>query len=318
MDAPCSLPEILGVSPWRQRLREAALALRGDPYTPPSRFDVTSLKILRPALSLALWRGQDPFGRRVAMYNLFNHDPTPEAAGWSVRKTQVKDFRGRTQTYDSHNGTDFAVPPGTVVTTPAAGRVALVISEFNRGGLKVMIDHGAGLCTTVGHLARSLVSPGEVVHRGQPVALSGASGLNFVGSLLADPPHVHMNVWLGGVPVDPFARPGETSLWRDHNDPTPATTSQGDAVASAFDGDRVDAWIAACVDPALRARLAAIPDPWRRGCETMFAANYYPTRFPTRVQPLAATPARAPRLDLPFAAGRYDGIELDALGSRTR
>ena len=24
MDAPCSLPEILGVSPWRQRLREAA------------------------------------------------------------------------------------------------------------------------------------------------------------------------------------------------------------------------------------------------------------------------------------------------------
>lgn len=318
MDAPCTLPEILGVSPWRQRLREAALALRGDPYTPPSRFDVTSLRILRPALSLALWRGQDPFGRRVAMYNLFNHDPTPEAAGWSVRKTQVRDFRGLAQTYDSHNGTDFAVPPGTVVTAPAAGRVALVISEFNRGGLKVMIDHGEGLCTTVGHLARSLVTPGEVVHRGQPVALSGASGLNFVGSLLADPPHVHMNVWLDGVPVDPFARPGETSLWRDHNDPTPATTSEGGAPASAFDGERVDAWIAACVDPDMRARLVAIADPWRRGCETMFVANYYPTRFATRVQPLAATPARTPRLDLPFAAGRYDGIEFDARGSRTR
>ena len=67
---------------------------------------------------------------------------------------------------------------------------------------------------------------------------------------------------------------------------------------------------APCVDPALRARLLAIPDPWRRGCETLFAANYYPTRFTARVSPLAVRAVRARRLDLPVAAGRYDGIEL--------
>ncbi len=78
------------------------------------------------------------------MYNLFNRTPTPLEDGWSVRKTQVTDFRGGTLTYDSHNGTDFAVPVGTVVVAPAPGKVLRISSEFNRGGLKVFLDHGRG------------------------------------------------------------------------------------------------------------------------------------------------------------------------------
>ena len=60
-----------------------------------------------------------------------------------MRKTQVRDFRGGTLTYDSHNGTDFATAPGTVIVAPAAARVVLVVSEFHRGGLKLLLDHGA-------------------------------------------------------------------------------------------------------------------------------------------------------------------------------
>jgi hypothetical protein len=52
----------------------------------------------------------------------------------------VRDFRGGTLTYDSHNGTDFAVPPGTIVVAAAPGRVLRASSEFNRGGLKVFVD----------------------------------------------------------------------------------------------------------------------------------------------------------------------------------
>ena len=309
MEPRPSLSEILGVSPWRTRLREARLALAGDAYTPPSRFDLTSLRILRPALSFQLWRGQRPYGRRVPLYNLFNHDPTPEAEGWSVRKTQVQDFRGGGLTYDSHNGTDFATPPGTTVVAAAAGRVAIVVNELNRGGLKVMLDHGDGLCTTAGHLARSLVAVGDQVARGQPIALSGASGLNFLGSLLADSPHVHFNVWLDGVPVDPFARDGEVPLWLGGNEPTPNDELFDDgAPDSGFDDTQVDAWIASCADPALADRLAAIGDRWLRACETMFAANYYPTRFRRRVNPYAVAHARLPRLDLPFSAADYDGV----------
>ena len=73
-----------------------------------------------------------------------------------MKKTQVADFRGRDLTYDSHNGTDFAIPVGTRVLTAAAGRVVRQVSEFNRGGLKLFVDHGQGLMTCYAHLARPL------------------------------------------------------------------------------------------------------------------------------------------------------------------
>lgn len=303
------LPEVLGLLPWRQRLREAAFAVRGDALTPGSRFDRTSLRILRPTWALACWRGRRPFRRLVPVYNLFNRTPTPEADGWSVRKTHVRDFRGGTLTYDSHNGTDFATPPGTIVTAPAAARVVAVVSEFHRGGLKILLDHGAGLLTTHGHLTRALVSPGAVVPRGAPIALSGASGLNFLVALGADPPHLHMNVWLDGLPVDPFAAPGETPLWRHGNDPLPGPADD-DLPPTALDADRVAAQLDACLDPALRTRLAAIPDLHTRALTTVFVRNYAPTRFTAAISPYRDRPARAPRLDLPFPAADYDGIWL--------
>lgn len=303
------LTEVLGLTPWRQRLRETVFAVRGDALTPPSRFDHTSLRILQPRLAAAIWRGRRPFGDAVPIYNLFNRTPTPIADGWSVRKTTVRDFRGGTLTYDSHNGTDFATPPGTVVVAPAAGRVILVVSEFHRGGLKLLLDHGDGLATSHAHLARALVRPGEVVARGQPVALSGASGLNFVAALGADPPHLHFNTWLDGEPVDPFAAPGEVPLWRTGNQPTPGAADR-DLPPTAIDDARLEAQLAACLDPALAARLRAIPDRVDRALATIFARNYQPMRFREHVSPYATRPARVPRLDLPFAATDYRGIHL--------
>ncbi len=304
-----NLIEVLGLAPWRQRLRETVFAVRGDALTPPSRFDHTSLRILQPRLAAALWRGRRPFGRAVPIYNLFNRTPTPIADGWSVRKTHVRDFRGGTLTYDSHNGTDFATAPGTVIVAPAAARVILVVSEFHRGGLKLLLDHGDGLATSYAHLARALVGPGQTVARGEPIALSGASGLNFVAALGADPPHLHFNVWLDGEPVDPFAQPGEVSLWRRANDPAPGAADR-DLPPTAIDDARLEAQLAACKDPALAARLRAIPDVGARALATIFARNYQPMRFAEHVSPYASRPARVPRLDLPFAATDYDRIHL--------
>jgi len=308
--------DVLGLRPFGERLAEVKLALQGDATTPPSRFGPSSLRILEPALAARMWLGWRRADRRVPIYNLFNRTPTEERLGWSVRKTQVRDFRGGTRTYDSHNGTDFATPPGTVVVAPAPGRVALVVSEYNRGGLKLMLDHGAGLTTVMAHLARALVSEGDVVPRGAPVALSGASGLNFVAALGLDPPHLHFNTWLDGVPVDPFATPGEVPLWRTgDNEPIPdharpaVPSSPGEALLpSDFDDAAVDAWIASCRHPALRARLEALSDLGTRACHTIFYANYYPTRFERRVNPYRARSERRPVLDLPFLAEDYVGI----------
>ncbi|MBI5479591.1 MAG: M23 family metallopeptidase [Deltaproteobacteria bacterium] len=306
-----SLVETFGLAPVSERLRETLLALRGDGLTPPSRFGVSSLGIFQPALAASLWLGLRPRDRRVPIYNFFNRTPTPEAEGWSVRKTQPCDFRGGTRTYDSHNGTDFAVSPGTVVVAAAPARVVRVSSEFNRGGLKVMLDHGHGVMTVSVHLGRALVRVGDVVARGEPVALSGTSGLDFIVSLGLSAPHVHYNVWLDGLPVDPFARPGEESLWRCRNDPAPHAGPPDAAVpATRFALERVAEGLAACRDQALASRIAALPDLGARAAALIFHLNYYPTRFTRRVSPYAEEHPRRGLLDLPFRAADFVGARL--------
>jgi len=316
------LADVLGLRPLGLTLSQAALVLRGAPGVPPSRFGPSSLTLFTPRLAVATWLGRRPAGRTMVVTNLFNRDPTPSEGGWSVRVTQVRDFRGGRLTYDSHNGVDFACPPGTVTVAAAPGRVAAIRREYNRGGLKVYLDHGGGLMTSHHHLARALVQAGDAVVRGQPVALTGYSGVDALVSFPWVAPHVHYNVYLGGLQVDPFAAPGEVSLWRVPNDPRPAAPDAGSEPHRPFawDPERVAAVLAQVRDPARRAALAAIPELERQAAELIIEANTYPSRFGG---PGAATalfpepPPREPRLDLPFAAADYDAIGFaDDLGYR--
>lgn len=304
-----SWTETFGLAPFGVRARELAAVFRGMPGVPPSRFDHTSLGVLRPRLALATWLGRRRTDGRVPVYNLFNRTPTPVADGWSVRKTQVRDFRGGRLTYDSHNGTDFVAVPGTVVVAAAPGVVLRVSNEFDRGGLKVFVDHGGGLVTTSNHLARALVRPGDRVRRGTPIALSGASGVDMLLMFPWNVPHVHFNVWLAGDPVDPFAAPGETSLWRRPNDPVPHAGGGDEAPEpTAWRADRVAAAIEACTEPSIRAALAAVPDVAERAMAVLFQTNYYPTRFAERPRLYEEPAARAPRIDLPFRPADATGV----------
>jgi murein DD-endopeptidase len=321
---PLSLREVFGLSPLPVRLREAVTAVRGAPGVPGSRFGLSSLRIFKPALSVRTWLGRTRADRRVPISNLFNRTPTPLSEGWSVRKTQVRDFRGGTLTYDSHNGTDFAVPVGTIVTAAAPGKVLRLSSEYNRGGLKLFLDHGDGLATTSNHLARALVSVGDVVRRGQPIALSGYSGIDALVAFPWSVPHVHFNVWLDGEYVDPFADPrahGEVSLWLDGATPLPrAERGEHDGpdepyVPTRWDEAGLARAIEACTDPAIRAELASEPALDRRAMNLLFERNYYPTRFSARpavvAEPHART-ARMARLTLPFQPSDFVGIALEA------
>lgn len=313
--APVTLRETLGLTPLGERLRQARLAIVGDDYSPKSRFGLSSLRILKPSWAAQLWLGRRPFGRELPIYNLFNRTPTSPALGWSVRKSQVQDFRGGTLSYDSHNATDFAVPPGTRLVAPTSGVVRLIVDEYHRGGKKLMLDHGDGLTTVMAHLARTVVKVGDEVAAGQVVALSGASGINFVAAGFMDPPHLHLGTWLNGVPVDPFAIPGEVSLWDQPNAPTPLerATVVGETrwrEPDAFDAELVNQQIATCRDPAMRARLQALPDLATRACHTMFYRNYFPTRFTSELPLSRTVTARSARLALPFLHDDYAGIRL--------
>ena len=94
-----------------------------------------------------------------------------------------------------HTGVDLIAPPGTPVVAAAGGVVATVayVSEY---GNMVEVDHDNGLTSRYAHLSRSLVKVGEVVMKGQNIALVGSTG-RTTG------PHLHFEVREKGVPLNP-------------------------------------------------------------------------------------------------------------------
>lgn len=96
-----------------------------------------------------------------------------------------------------HTGTDFAGGLGVAVLAAAPGRVAWV-GEMPIRGNAVIIDHGGGVKTGYHHLDSISVEVDDVVEAGQQLGEMGESGL-------ATGPHLHWEVTVWGVNVDPIA-----------------------------------------------------------------------------------------------------------------
>lgn len=95
-----------------------------------------------------------------------------------------------------HSGVDIGAPYGTTIRAAASGTV--ILASYVRGyGNCIVIDHGGGVTTLYGHCSVLLVSEGESVDQGQPIARVGATGL-------ATGPHLHFEVRHNGVPVNPM------------------------------------------------------------------------------------------------------------------
>jgi murein DD-endopeptidase MepM/ murein hydrolase activator NlpD len=119
---------------------------------------------------------------------------------WPVRGRLSSSFGWRVhpvlKTKKYHNGQDIAVPKGTPVK--AADDGVVVVSGWQGGyGNYVAIDHGAGISTGYGHNSQLLVRVGDKVTKGQVIAKSGSTGLSTG-------PHVHFEVRIKGVPVNPL------------------------------------------------------------------------------------------------------------------
>ncbi len=306
-----SVRDTVGLRPFNDGVRQCLDAIRGDAWAPPAVWDLSGLRILSPGMGLALWAGLARADRRAPITALPNRTPADPTGGYRVTTHACRDFRGRRMSYDSHLGTDFALPPGTRICTAAAGVVRSVRNDMQRGGLKVIVDHGGALVTTYNHLARALVQPGDRLPRG---AVIGLSGMSAVDGVLFSPwlaPHLHLNVLLDGVAVDPFAEPGETSLWRsEDNHPTPpvGTASPAALPPSAWDHDAVNASVQGCLDPGLAAALAGEAAGDARAVAVVAARFFFRHRF-RDVPPLVRTPSpRTPRLDLPLHPDDYVGV----------
>jgi len=94
-----------------------------------------------------------------------------------------------------HNGIDFAGKEGSNVLAVAAGVVTWTGSESGYGNM-VEISHGDGFVTRYAHNKQNLVAPGDLVRKGDPIALVGTTGRS-TGA------HVHYEVYKHGRPVDP-------------------------------------------------------------------------------------------------------------------
>ncbi|MBA2384012.1 MAG: M23 family metallopeptidase [Actinobacteria bacterium] len=120
----------------------------------------------------------------------------PSSSGfiWPVHGILTSEFGWRWGRL--HAGIDIAVGNGTPVVASASGTV-IVAGWMGGYGNLVVIDHGNGIATAYGHNSTIAAGAGQYVAQGQLIAYSGNTG-NSTG------PHVHFEVRVGGVPVDPL------------------------------------------------------------------------------------------------------------------
>jgi len=74
--------------------------------------------------------------------------------------------------------------------------VGLAAGEKAAYGNTLVIDHGRDITTLYGHLQRMLVNAGDKVERGQHIGSVGNTGRSTG-------PHLHYEVRINGVPVNP-------------------------------------------------------------------------------------------------------------------
>lgn len=96
-----------------------------------------------------------------------------------------------------HGGVDFAGKEGADIIAVASGVVTWSGERYGYGNL-VEVNHGNGFKTRYAHCKENLVKVGDVVKKGQIVALMGSSGRSTG-------PHVHFEVYKHGRAVDPAA-----------------------------------------------------------------------------------------------------------------
>ncbi|MBI3131236.1 MAG: peptidoglycan DD-metalloendopeptidase family protein [Acidobacteria bacterium] len=139
------------------------------------------------ALSKPAWKVW-PEGR---VPSLKFHPPTAGrlTASFGLRRI----FNGEPRS--PHPGLDIAAPQGQKVVAPAEGVVVLT-GDFFFAGKFVMIAHGEGVVSLLGHLSRIDVKEGDALKAGAPIGRVGMTGR-------ATGPHLHWSLSLNNARVDP-------------------------------------------------------------------------------------------------------------------
>jgi len=96
-----------------------------------------------------------------------------------------------------HKGLDFTAPQGTNIQATGDGKVVSINKTGSGYGKHVLIDHGYGYKTLYAHMHSINIKEGEIVKKGQKIGLVGSTGASTA-------PHLHYEVWLNGVAINPI------------------------------------------------------------------------------------------------------------------
>ena len=109
-------------------------------------------------------------------------------------------YFGEPSSYSYHKGIDLDGfgSWGAPIAAAASGTVVLAAWDDWGLGYHVIVDHGNGFRTTYAHLSEIWVVQGQWVNQGDAVGALGSTGYSTG-------PHLHFELWSGGIPVDPLA-----------------------------------------------------------------------------------------------------------------
>jgi murein DD-endopeptidase MepM/ murein hydrolase activator NlpD len=94
-----------------------------------------------------------------------------------------------------HEGVDYMISEGTPIHASAGGVVVYADMHPQYGNM-VEIDHGNQVITRYAHASKLMVKVGQMVRRGQQIALSGSTGRSTG-------PHLHFEVRYKGLAQNP-------------------------------------------------------------------------------------------------------------------
>jgi hypothetical protein len=129
------------------------------------------------------WLAEGPFISPLADY-----EPYPNFGQRRIYNNSVA---------STHVGVDIGAPWGAPAKASNAGRVVLA-SNLYLSGYTVIIDHGLGVFTYYCHFAKLQVKRGDLVRKGEVIALVGTTGRSTG-------PHLHWSLRIGPYRVDPFS-----------------------------------------------------------------------------------------------------------------
>ncbi len=197
---------------------EYQVAVHGAPGSSAYRGPVTvsSRSFVQEDIPLSmtlteLRREEDPRKREqalqmIALTNSFHRDSTFWTGSFSMplesnRRTSRYGDRRRfiyadgAEARSIHNGVDLAAPTGTPIYAPGAGKVVFAEERIVTGN-SVVIEHFPGVYGLFYHLDEINVELGAQVEAGTRIGTVGSTGVSTG-------PHLHWEVRVGGVSVDP-------------------------------------------------------------------------------------------------------------------